>query len=189
MLWIMQFFQSGFTGVMSIIGTTVLVAKGFTIVNSMQYAAVIYLVGPVAYALNSTFADNLKFDRKWQLAFGFFIYGIVAFSFGVLTNTPLEAMVVGGAAILVIQMMYSSPLLTYPAELYPTRLRTTATGWAYSLSRIGNSMWLVVFPLSLQLYGVLGCMTILVIVTTIAALDVAILGPRANQARLEILSR
>jgi putative MFS transporter len=189
MLWIMQFLQTGFTSVVSVIATTVLVAKGFTIVRSLEYAAVGYIMYPVGYLINQTFSDSLKFDRKWQLVLGFFVYGIVGFSFGVLTNSPLEAMVVGGGAVLCQSMIYSSPLLTYPVELYPTRLRTTAAGWAYSLSRIGNSVWLVVLPLTLQLYGVLGCMIALVIMAWIAALDVAILGPRANQARLEILSR
>jgi putative MFS transporter len=189
MLWIMQFLQTGFTSVVSVIATTVLVAKGFTIVRSLEYAAVGYIMYPVGYLINQTFSDSLKFDRKWQLVLGFFVYGIVGFSFGVLTNSPLEAMVVGGGAVLCQSMIYSSPLLTYPVELYPTRLRTTAAGWAYSLSRIGNSVWLVVLPLTLQLYGVLGCMIALVIMAWVAALDVAILGPRANQARLEVLSR
>jgi putative MFS transporter len=188
MLWIMQFLQTGFSYAILTLGTAVLVSKGFTIVRSLGYQAVILAMPPIGFAVNSLIADSIRFDRKWQLASGFGLFGALGLLFG-LSAAPLEAVVTGAAMTFCNAALYSSAMYTYPAELYPTRLRGTGASWQYSLSRIGNTLWLTLLPLVLVWYGGLAMLTVTACLAWTAALDIAILGPKASQTRLEVLSK
>jgi len=103
--------------------------------------------------------------------------------------SPLEAVMTGAAMTFSNAALYSSAMYTYPAELYPTRLRGTGASWQYSLSRIGNTLWLTLLPLVLVWYGGLAMLTVTAVLAWTAALDIAILGPKASQTRLEVLSK
>ena len=188
MLWIMQFLQTGFSYAILTLGTAVLVSKGFTIVRSLGYQAVILAMPPIGFAVNSLIADSKRFDRKWQLSCGFGLFGALGLLFG-LSVSPLEAVVTGAAMTFSNAALYSSAMYTYPAELYPTRLRGTGASWQYSLSRIGNTLWLTLLPLVLVWYGGLAMLTVTAVLAWTASLDIAILGPKASQTRLEVLSK
>ncbi|MFP3160489.1 MAG: MFS transporter, partial [Vulcanisaeta sp.] len=77
----------------------------------------------------------------------------------------------------------------YGAELYPTRIRAFADGVQYSLSRLGNYVWLTVLPIVLTMYGAVPMYVIVFILAVVVFLDVGILGPRASQITLERLSK
>jgi putative MFS transporter len=188
MLWIMQFMQTGFSYGMGALATIVLVSKGFTIVRSVQYSAIIFLMYPCGLLVSSFISDSIKFDRKWQLPIGWIGFGILSLLFG-LSTSPLEAVITGSAAIFWNSAISFSGMYTYPSELYPTRLRTTGNAWQYALSRLGNTLWLTWLPLVLQDYGGAVMLAVTMVMTWIAALDIAILGPKASQIRLEVLSK
>lgn len=187
MLWILQFFQAAIAYGFAIMATTVLLSKGFTIVRSLEYTSAIFLAFPLGYLSGSIIVDNIKFDRKWQLACGYTGFGVLSLLFA-FSVTPVEVVVTGFASTFWHTAVIGSALTMYPSELYPTRLRATGSGWQYSVSRIGNALWLTLLPLVFAEYGALFMFTVILLMSLCVALDVAILGPKASQVRLEDLS-
>jgi putative MFS transporter len=84
-----------------------------------------------------------------------------------------------------ISNVFSNGFHIYQAEIFPTRIRSTATGIAYSLSRASGAILPFITVTVLDGLGAtavfLGCAVIMMIV----ALDVGILGPRSTGLNLE----
>jgi len=115
------------------------------------------------------------------------LMGIDGLAFGY-AITPLEA-VATGFLFGFLSNIFSNAFHQYGAELYPTRIRAFADGVQYSLSRLGNYIWLTALPLVLQSYGPGAMYAVVLVMAIIVFIDVAILGPRASQIQLENLSK
>ncbi|MFP3044946.1 MAG: MFS transporter [Thermocladium sp.] len=187
MLWIFEFLQAGVYYGFASLAPSVLYAKGFTIVKTLEYTFIIY----TSYFLSSVASifviDSVKFDRKWQTALVMLLMGIDGLAFGY-AITPLEA-VATGFLFGFLSNIFSNAFHQYGAELYPTRIRAFADGVQYSLSRLGNYIWLTALPLVLQSYGPGAMYAVVLVMAIIVFIDVAILGPRASQIQLENLSK
>ncbi len=81
--------------------------------------------------------------------------------------------------------MFSNSFHIYQAEIFPTRIRATAVGAAYSLSRLSGA----ILPfISVTVLDHLGASTVFIGSAAIMALiatDVALLGPRSTGLKLE----
>jgi putative MFS transporter len=187
MLWIFEFLQAGVYYAFASLAPSVLYAKGFTIVKTLEYTFIIYTSYFLSSVISIFIIDSVKFDRKWQTALIMLLMGIDGLAFGY-SVTPLEV-VVTGFIFGLLSNIFSNAYHQYGAELYPTRVRAFADGVQYSLSRLGTYIWLTVLPLVLMLYGPVGMYAVVLVMTIIVFIDVAILGPRASQITLENLSK
>jgi hypothetical protein len=187
MLWIFEFFQTavyyGFTS----LAPTVLFNKGFSIVRSLQYSLLIY-TGYFTGSLISIFIiDSQRFDRKWQIVSMLLLIGIDGLVFGYSTNVAV--LIVSGFILANMANIFSNAFHQYGAELYPTRIRAFADGTQYSISRLGNFIWQTYLPRILSMYGPFTVFSVILVFAVIVASDVAFLGPRASQIKLEELSK
>ncbi len=113
--------------------------------------------------------------------------GLVGLAFG-FSSTPIEAISTGFLFALLANI-FSNAYHQYAAELYPTRIRAFADGVQYSLSRLGNYVWMTVLPIILTMYGAVAMYMIVLALAIIVFLDVGLLGPRASQVVVERLSK
>jgi len=115
------------------------------------------------------------------------LMGLVGLAFG-FSSSPLEA-VATDFTFGFLSNIFSNAFHQYGAELYPTRVRAFADGVQYSLSRLGNYIWLTLLPIVLYSNGPIAMYTVVFIMALIVTLDVAILGPKASKIELEELSK
>jgi len=187
MLWIFEFVQTGVYYGFASLAPAVLFTKGFTIVRTLQYSFMIYTSYFLSSVISIYVIDSVRFDRKWQVALVALLMGIDGLAFG-FSVTPVQV-VVTGFIFGLLSNIFSNAFHQYGAELYPTRIRAFADGVQYSLSRLGNYVWLTVLPIVLTMYGAVPMYVIVFILAVVVFLDVGILGPRASQITLERLSK
>ena len=93
--------------------------------------------------------------------------------------------VAAGFLLTACSNVFSNSFHIYQAEIFPTRIRSTAVGTSYSLSRLSGAMLPFIAVAVLDDLGptavFLGSAAILVIV----CLDVGLLGPRSTGLNLE----
>ena len=131
MLWVFQVLQTvGYYGFGSL-APIVLVSKGFSVVDSLGYAALSYVGYPIGSALAIPLIERC--ERKKLIiasALGIAAFGVI---FGAAANTTL--IVCAGFLLTVCSNVFSNAYHVYQAEIFPTGIRSSAIGIAYSLSR------------------------------------------------------
>ena len=184
MLLIFQFFQSvGFYGFGSL-APIILTAKGFSVVNTLAYTAPIALGYPLGSWLSVPIVERI--ERKWLLIGSALLMALFGLIFGFATSVPL--LLLSGFLLTVVSQVFSNSYHIYQAEIFPTRMRGSAVGIAYSLSRLSGSILpFVALPL-LQAAGPLAVFVACAIILSMVSLDVALLGPRTTGQSLENIS-
>jgi MFS transporter, putative metabolite:H+ symporter len=181
MLLIFQFFQSvGFYGFGSL-APIILVAKGFSVVNTLAYTAPIALGYPLGSLLSVPIVERM--ERKWLIVATALLMALFGLVFGFATWVPL--ILASGFLLTVVSQVFSNGYHIYQAEIFPTRMRGTAVGMAFSLSRLSSGILpFVALPL-LQSSGPIAVFTACAIIMGIVSLDVGLLGPRTTGQSLE----
>ena len=181
MLLIFQFLQSvGFYGFGSL-APIILTAKGFSVVNSLAYTAPIALGYPLGSLLSAPIVERM--ERKWLIVGTALLMALFGLIFGFATSVPL--IIASGFLFTVASQVFSNSYHIYQAEIFPTRMRGTAVGIAYSLSRLSSGILpFVALPL-LQTSGPVAVFGACAIILGIVSLDVGLLGPRTTGQSLE----
>jgi putative MFS transporter len=181
MLLIFQFFQSvGFYGFGSL-APIILVAKGFSVVNTLAYTAPIALGYPLGSLLSVPIVERM--ERKWLIVVTALLMALFGLVFGFATWVPL--ILASGFLLTVVSQVFSNGYHIYQAEIFPTRMRGTVVGMAFSLSRLSSGILpFVALPL-LQSSGPIAVFTACAIIMGIVSLDVGLLGPRTTGQSLE----
>src|SRR4051794_41731888 len=105
----------------------------------------------------------------------------VLFGFG---RSP--AVIIGAGFLLTATSnVFSNGFHIYQAEIFPTRMRSTAVSTSYSLSRLSGAMLPFISVAALDHLGPTAVFLGSAAVLTVVALDVAILGPRTTGRNLE----
>ena len=108
------------------------------------------------------------------------LFGLI---FGFTTSVPV--ILVSGFLLTVTSQVFGNSYHIYQAEIFPTRMRGTAVGIAYSLSRLSSALLpFVALPL-LQASGPTAVFVACAIILGIVSLDVGLLGPRTTGQSLE----
>ncbi|MFK0265762.1 MFS transporter [Streptomyces angustmyceticus] len=181
MWWIFQVLQTvGYYGFGSL-APVVLTAKGHTVTESLLYAALSFCGYPVGSALSVPLIDRIE-RRTLIIASALGIAGCgLAFGFA----TASWAIVAFGFLLTVCSNVFSNAFHVYQTELFPTGLRSSAIGIAYSLSRLTS----VVLPfVALNVLDTLGPAAVFAGsagLMLLLCLDVALLGPRSTGRSLE----
>ncbi|HET6499207.1 MAG TPA: MFS transporter [Amycolatopsis sp.] len=184
MLHLFQLLQAfGYYGFGSLV-PIVLTAKGFDLSHSLTFSALTFLGYPIGSALSIPIMERMQ--RKWLIvgsALGMAVFGL-AFGY----STTGTAIAVLGFCYTAISNVFSNAFHTYQAELFPTSLRATAAGSAYSLSRLATAaMPFILLPV-LQAQGATGMFIVVAVAMAILILDVAVLGPATTGRSVEVIS-
>ncbi|MCE4947088.1 MFS transporter [Streptomyces albulus] len=181
MWWIFQVLQTvGYYGFGSL-APVVLTAKGHTVTDSLLYAALSYCGYPLGSALSVPLIDRIE-RRTLIVAAALGIAGCgLAFGFASAT----WAIVTFGVLLTVCSNVFSNAFHVYQTEIFPTGLRSSAIGIAYSLSRLTS----VVLPfVALGVLADLGAPAVFAgsaVLMVLLCLDVVLLGPRSTGRSLE----
>ncbi len=181
MLWFFQFFQTvGYYG-FGTLAPLVLKAKGYTIVDTLGFTAIIYLGYPLGSAVSIPIME--RFERKHLIVASSLIMGALGITFGFARVAWL--IIAAGFLLTATSNVFSNAFHIYQAEIFPTRIRATAVGAAYSLSRLSGA----ILPfISVTVLDHLGASTVFIgsaVIMALIAIDVAWLGPRSTGLKLE----
>lgn len=132
--WAIELFQGfgayGFTTFVPII----LYARGYSVVHSLLYTAIIQIAYPLGTALSVPLTD--KIPRKWGMAALYVVNMLCGLGF-FFVRSPALVVLFGFLTELLIFL--DGPLLhTYEAEIYPTHVRGSGAGTSFALSRLGG---------------------------------------------------
>jgi MFS transporter, putative metabolite:H+ symporter len=181
MLYVFQFLQTvGYYG-FGTLAPLVLADKGFDIVDSLGYSALIFLGYPVGSALSVPLME--RFERKHLIVVSALAMAVLGVGFGFGRSTVL--IVAAGFLLTAASNVFSNGFHIYQAEIFPTRMRSTAVGTAYSLSRLSGAILPFVSVAALDGLGPTAVFLGSAAVLGIVALDVGLLGPRSTGRNLE----
>ena len=181
MLWIFQFLQTvGYYG-FGTLAPLVLKSKGYDIVESLGFTALIYCGYPLGSALSVPLME--RFERKHLIMASALAIGGFGVVFGFARAGWL--IVVAGFAVTAVSNVFSNSFHIYQAEIFPTRIRGTAVGAAYSLSRLSGAILPFITVTVLDSLGADAVFIGSAVIMVIVALDVGLLGPRSTGQVLE----
>lgn len=181
MLWVFQILQTvGYYGFGSM-APLVLAAKGFTVTQSLGYAALTYIGYPVGSLLSIPLVE--RFERKTLIIASAVGIGVFGLAFGLSANTAI--IVTAGFLLTVCSNVFSNGFHIYQTEIFPTSIRSSAVGIAYSLSRATSAGLPFAAVPALDAFGsgwVFGASAVLM---GLLCLNVGLLGPRTTGRLLE----
>jgi putative MFS transporter len=163
----------------------VLVSKGFTITESLGYAALSFAGYPLGSLASVPLVE--RFERKYLIiasALGIAVCGIVFAA-----AEQVAVIVTAGFLLTAVSNVFSNAFHIYQAEIFPTAIRSTASGIAYSLSRATSTLLPFIAVPALATFGPVAVFTGSAILIVLLCLDVALLGPRSTGLELEQVQR
>lgn len=154
----------------------ILTAKGFDVAHSLTFSALSFLGYPIGSALSIPLMD--RFQRKWLIvaaAAGMAVFGL---AFG--CSTGGAAIAILGFCYTAVSNVFSNAYHAYQAEIFPTSLRASAAGSAYSLSRLATAaMPYLLLPL-LEAKGATAVFVVVALAMVLLILITAVFGPRTT---------
>jgi len=181
MLWIFQILQTiGYYGFGTLV-PLILKAKGYSVLHSLEYTAFTFLGYPIGSLLSVPLVERI--DRKWLIVLSAFLMAVFGISFGV-TGIP-TLIILFGVLYTLASNVFSNAFHIYQAEIFPTSVRATATGVAYSLSRFMSGLIPFLLLPILKHYGSTVMFTVVAVAMGLIMLDIGLLGPRTAGRSLE----
>jgi putative MFS transporter len=181
MLWIFHILQTvgqyGFNALVPII----LLAKGFTVVHSLTYTSLTYIGAPVGAALAIPLIE--RFERKHLIIATALLSAAAGLWFGMTTSNAV--IIATGVFITMSNNVFSSSFHVYQTELYPTSIRSSATGIAYALSRLSAAALPYGALAILAAFGANGVFVAAAAIFAVLCVVVGLLGPRTTGKSLE----
>lgn len=184
MMAVFHFLQSfGYYGFGTLV-PLVLVAKGFPVVQSLLFVALTLLGYPVGSAVSLPLIE--RFERKFLVIAACLAMAVFGLLFGL--SDAVVPIVVFGFCYTVVSNVFSNAFHVYQAEIFPTRLRATATGVTYSFSRLASALMpFLLLPL-LNTAGPVALFAVVSAAMVVVAIDIGAFGPRTTGRDLESLN-
>lgn len=181
MLYVFQILQSvGYYGFGTLV-PVVLATKGYTVTHTLLYTALSFIGYPVGSLLSLPIVERI--DRKWLIVISAFFMGVFGMAFG-FSGSP-GMIVLFGFIYTLVSNVFSNALHIFQAEIFPTSVRATAAGSAYSLSRLASGALPFVLLPVLKQYGSGAMFGVVGIAMLILMIDVAAFGPKTTGRPLE----
>ncbi|HEY4018731.1 MAG TPA: MFS transporter, partial [Pseudonocardiaceae bacterium] len=181
MLYVFQILQAfGYYGFGTLV-PIVLVSKGFSVTGSLTYFALTTLGYPIGSALSIPIIERMQ--RKWLIVAGAIGMAVFGLLFG-FSSSPV-AIVAFGFCYTAISNVFSNAFHTYQGELFPTLVRATAAGSAYSLSRLATAAMPYILLTALSAWQAGGMFAVVAAAMVLLVIDVAVLGPKTTRKPLE----
>lgn len=159
----------------------VLIHKGYSVTQSLTYAALAYSGYPVG-ALATTWLSE-KLERKHLIVGAAAMAAICGVVFGTAHTTSV--ILVSGTALSVCTNLSSSAYHIYQSEIFPTEVRASAIGLCYSLSRATGAMLPFAGLTILRRLGPGPLFVAVAAIIVVLCVDVLVLGPRTRALSLE----
>ncbi|PIO82554.1 MFS transporter [Loigolactobacillus backii] len=134
MLWIVWFMVVFSYYGMFLWLPSVLVLKGYSLINSFGYTLIMTLAQLPGYFVAAWLVEHL--GRKWVLSF--FLLGTAVSALGFGNATGLAAILIFGMLLSFFNLGAWGTLYAYSPEQYPLTIRGTGTGMAAGVGRIGG---------------------------------------------------
>lgn len=163
----------------------VLVHKGFDVTSSLGYAALTFAGYPLGSLLSVPIVE--RFERKHLIIISAVGIGLCGIAFA--SSTNVAAIVVAGLLLTAISNIFSNAIHIYQVEIFPTVIRSTASGAAYSLSRATATVLPFVAVPALAMFGPVPVFAGAAGMIVLLCLDVGLLGPRSTGLQLEEVQR
>ncbi|MFF1736189.1 MFS transporter [Streptomyces sp. NPDC058247] len=183
MWWIFQVLQTvGYYGFGSL-APVVLAAKGHSTTASLGYAALSFCGYPLGSALSIPLIE--RFERRTLII----VAALGQAFFGVLFGFADAAWLIVGSGFLLTlcSNVFSNAFHVYQAEIFPTNLRSSAIGIAYSLSRLVS----VILPfIALSVLDDLGATAVFAgsaALMVLLCLNVGLFGPKTKGLALDAI--
>jgi putative MFS transporter len=181
MLWVFQILQTlGYYGFGTLV-PLVLASKGITVTSSLTYVTFSFLGYPVGSLLSIPIIERIQ--RKWLIVFSALCMAVFGILFGMSTAPGL--IILFGFLYTLASNIFSNAFHVFQAEIYPTAIRATAAGSAYSLSRLMSGLMPFVLLPVLKVHGATAMFTVVACAMIIIMVDVGVLGPRTSGRALE----
>ena len=159
----------------------VLVAKGYDVTQSLGYAALSFAGYPLGSLASVPLVE--RFERKFLIIYSAIGIGICGIVFAAADAPWL--IVLAGFLLTAISNVFSNAFHIYQAEIFPTAIRSTASGIAYSLSRAVSAILPFVAVPLLDSVGPVAVFSGSAVLIVVLCLDVGLLGPRSTGLALE----
>ena len=160
---------------------TLLIEKGITVTKSLWYSFIIAIALPIGPLLAMTVAD--KFERKWLIVGAAIVIAIAGTLFAQFSDAAL--IVVFGILISLAGQLLSVSYHAYQSEVFPTRVRSAASGLVYSFSRIGAAFSGFLIAFFLRDFGVVGVFVAISTCYLVVIGSIGLFGPKTTGRRLE----
>ncbi|GGJ22472.1 hypothetical protein GCM10010121_036920 [Streptomyces brasiliensis] len=162
----------------------VLAGKGYDIVQSLTFSALSFVGYPIGSLLSVPILERV--ERKTLITLSGLAMRGFGLGFGYAHSTAL--IVALGFCYTLASNLFSNAYHVYQGELFPTRLRATGAGTAYSLGRLGSAaMPYVLLPLLVG-HGADAVFAFIACAMAGAVLDIGLLGPRTTGRSLDELA-
>ncbi|MEU3985381.1 MFS transporter [Streptomyces sp. NPDC026672] len=162
----------------------VLASKGYDIVHSLTFSSLSFVGYPIGSLLSVPILERIERKTLIMLA----AFGMLAFGLGFGYAHGTAAIVTLGFCYTLVSNLFSNAYHVYQGELFPTRLRATGAGNAYSLSRLATAvMPYVLLPLLLD-HGANAVFVFIACAMAAVIVDIGLLGPRTTGRSLEELT-
>jgi putative MFS transporter len=185
MMLVFQFFQSGIFYGFTALAPTFLLLKGISLVHTLLFSMIIY-AGFFVGSLVSIFTID-KVERKWGIIGTAIIAGVFGTVFAEVANVTV--VVIFGFLTTFILWQFSNFLHTYQSEIFPTRVRSTASGTVYSVSRVSTSLFTYIITTVFLPHGLLPSFGIIWVFIVIVVIDIWAFGPKSSQLRVEEIAQ
>jgi putative MFS transporter len=159
----------------------VLVSKGFDVTESLGYAALAFAGYPLGSLLSVPLVE--RFERKHLIIASALGIGVCGIVFAASTNVVM--IVAAGFLLTAVSNIFSNGFHIYQAEIFPTAIRSTASGICYSLSRATSTVMPFVAVPALAAFGPVAVFSGSAVLIVLLCLDVGLLGPRSTGLALE----
>lgn len=170
MAWICE--TLGFYGFMAWV-PTLLVAHGFSIVNSLAWSSAIS-IGAVPGALLAAVVAE-RWDRRWLVTGTALVIGLCGLVYGLSFRTA--TIIIFGFLVAMFLQTFAPLLYAYTAECYPTHIRNSGTGLAYGIGRLANAFGPLIVAFLFGHYGYTSVFVYIAATWLLVAITVGGFGP------------
>ena len=184
MIVIFQYAQSGAAFSFNVLIPLFFIDKGYTITSSILFTMVVFSGFVFGSLFNIPIIDRV--ERKFGIVISILAAGILGLLFAVTSN--LYLMLALGFFIQFSFWNMSNFFHQYQAEIFPTKLRGSATGLGQSVNALASAtvpLFMVAVVIS---HGILDTFIGIFILIAIVILDILLIGPRTSKRHLEDIS-
>ena len=165
---------------------SLLVQKGYSIVQSFEYTLILILAQLPGYVVAAWLVE--KWGRKITLAAFMGACAVCTFFFS--SAASEAAIITWGCLLSFFNLGAWGVLYTYTPEQYPTNIRAFGSGWASAIGRMGGILApMVVTHMMVAENGFSNVFMMFTAVLVLVALVVAVLGEETKGRTLESISQ
>ncbi len=184
MMAIFMFFQSGiFYGF--VVFAPNLVKVAYPTSDPLGAGAVIFSGFVVGSIFNIFIID--KIERKWGIILFAILGGVFGTFFAIIHG--IDEAVIFGFITAFMLWNFSNFMHQYNAEIFPTRVRTTASGFVYSISRISTTILVLFIAFFIGGSNAPGIFAFVWVLVIICSLVLILMGPKSTNKFVEAIAK